>query len=149
MKELTIENILLDQQDEEEMNVKIDHVTMMIDTMDENLLLRMDLPYKYVAPEILCAKECNAVVDMWSVGVILYTILCGYNPFVADDIPSEFENILEAKFDFNDEIWDNISEAAKDLLRQLLVGEPSQRLTAAKCLEHEWIAAARKKKKKK
>lgn len=93
----------------------------------------------YVAPEVLTNEDYDNSVDMWSVGVIIYILLCGYPPFYADNAPALFKKIMEVKYDFDDPSWDNVSQAAKDLIRNLLVKEPHKRLTAKQCLENSWV----------
>jgi len=93
----------------------------------------------YVAPEILTAESYDKSVDMWSVGVIIYILLSGYPPFYADSAPALFKKIMDVKYDFDDTVWDGISETAKDLIRNLLVKDPTKRLTATQCLEHPWV----------
>jgi len=100
---------------------------------------------QYVAPEILTKAEKEGygkAVDMWSLGVILFVLLGGYAPF--EDDPNGgvklFEKIKKAKYSFNPKYWNHVSEEAKDLIRNLLVVDPSQRLTAEQALSHPWIA---------
>jgi calcium/calmodulin-dependent protein kinase I len=93
----------------------------------------------YVAPEILTAESYDKSVDMWSVGVIIYILLSGYPPFYADSAPALFKKIMDVKYDFDDSVWDDISDSAKDLIRNLLVKDPSKRFTASHCLEHAWV----------
>eukprot|EP01087_Luapelamoeba_hula_P006472 TRINITY_DN1654_c0_g1_i2.p1 TRINITY_DN1654_c0_g1~~TRINITY_DN1654_c0_g1_i2.p1 ORF type:complete len:237 (+),score=52.51 TRINITY_DN1654_c0_g1_i2:385-1095(+) len=94
----------------------------------------------YVAPEVLTEDTYTNAVDMWSVGVIIYILLSGYPPFYDESPPKIFKKITEAKYDFDDPVWDDISDIAKDLIRCLLVKDPYQRLSAKKCLKHPWIA---------
>jgi len=96
----------------------------------------------YVAPEILTAESYDKSVDMWSVGVIIYILLSGYPPFYADSAPALFKKIMDVKYDFDDSVWDDISDSAKDLIRNLLVKEPSRRFSAKQCLEHPWVKGA-------
>jgi len=93
----------------------------------------------YVAPEILTAESYDKSVDMWSVGVIIYILLSGYPPFYADSAPALFKKIMDVKYDFDDSVWEDISDSAKDLIRNLLVKDPAKRLTAKQCLEHPWV----------
>ncbi|KAL6065602.1 calcium calmodulin-dependent protein kinase type 1G [Balamuthia mandrillaris] len=93
----------------------------------------------YVAPEILTAESYDKSVDMWSVGVIVYILLSGYPPFYADSAPALFKKIMDVKYDFDDTVWDEISDSAKDLIRNLLVKDPTRRFTAKQCLEHPWV----------
>jgi len=98
----------------------------------------------YVAPEILTAESYDKSVDMWSVGVILYILLSGYPPFYADSAPALFKKIMDVKYDFDDSVWDDISDTAKDLIRNLLVKDPAKRYTAQQCLAHPWITGKAK-----
>lgn len=93
----------------------------------------------YVAPEVLTSESYDKSVDMWSVGVIIYILLCGYPPFYADNAPALFKKIMDVKYDFEDPSWDDVSADAKDLIRHLLVKEPSERYTAKQCLENRWV----------
>ena len=68
---------------------------------------------------------------MWSLGVVLYILLCGFPPF--DD--GEYADV-----EFPDSHWSDISSSAKDLIRQLLVINDKARPTAKEALQHEWIA---------
>ena len=86
----------------------------------------------YVAPEILENRgHDSGAVDMWSVGVILYILLCGFPPFYDEELPALFEQILHARYDFPLPWWDEFSEESKDLVRKLLELSASRRLTAA------------------
>ncbi|ELR14217.1 myosin-light-chain kinase [Acanthamoeba castellanii str. Neff] len=49
---------------------------------------------------------------------------------------------MDVKYDFDDSVWDDISDSAKDLIRNLLVKDPSKRFTASHCLEHAWVREA-------
>lgn len=96
----------------------------------------------YLAPEILKAKGYTAAVDMWSTGVVIYIILCGYPPFYSANEGELFEIILEGRFSFHSPYWDSISEAAKDLISKCLVVDPQKRLTAKQALKHPWFTQA-------
>jgi len=93
----------------------------------------------YVAPEVLRQKGYGKAVDLWSVGVITYILLCGYPPFYDDDQATLFETIIRGKYEFHDEYWKHISDPAKDLIRKLLTVDPQKRLTAKQALENPWV----------
>jgi len=93
----------------------------------------------YVAPEVLTCESYDKSVDLWSVGVIIYILLCGYPPFYADNAPALFKKIMDVKYDFEDASWENVSEAAKNLIRNLLVKDPKKRYTAQQCINDPWV----------
>jgi len=95
----------------------------------------------YVAPEIVRKQPHGVGVDMWSFGVILYILLCGYPPFRDKVEKSLFAKIRAGCYEFHTKYWDKVSEDAKDLVRRLLVVDPSCRLTADEALAHPWVAA--------
>lgn len=65
-------------------------------------------------------------------------MLCGYPPFVGKDEDDIFRANLEGKYDFNDRVWDEVSDDAKDLISKILVPE-KERLSPKDCLNHDWI----------
>jgi calcium/calmodulin-dependent protein kinase I len=102
----------------------------------------------YVAPEVLNAEGYDKEVDMWSIGVITYILLCGFPPFYSESVPEVFEQIMKADYDYPEEYWNEISDDAKDFINQLLVVDVSKRLTAEGALQHKWLAEKGKKSKK-
>lgn len=99
----------------------------------------------YAAPEVLtldCAGYTEAV-DMWSIGVITYVLLCGYPPFTSPtgNVPELFEAIQRAAYKFPDKDWASVSKDAKDFISKLLVVKESSRLTAEQALKHPWLAS--------
>jgi calcium/calmodulin-dependent protein kinase I len=93
----------------------------------------------FVAPEILIRRPYDQQSDMWSVGCIVYLLLSGNLPFLGRSQKELFRKIIVGRFDFKDEIWNNISDGAKDLVTKLLVLDPDVRLSAKKALLHPWL----------
>jgi MAP kinase interacting serine/threonine kinase len=117
---------------------------------------------EFMAPEVVEAfmddserdlaydKKC----DLWSLGIIMYILLCGYPPF-SGNCGSQcgwnqgepcnacqellFHSIQDGHFDFPDTEWREISLEAKDLISKLLVKDPRKRLSAEQVLEHPWV----------
>jgi len=96
----------------------------------------------------------NKGIDMWAAGATTYTLLSGAKPFGygphqnerADGPTQEQKShqrakILNGEYNFNDPIWQNISDNAKDFLSQLLKVRPSDRFTPEDALNHPWIAS--------
>ena len=94
----------------------------------------------YVAPEVLNGQGYDALVDCWSLGVILYVMLCGFPPFYDEDEELLFKKIKSGKFEFPSPYWDNVSDRAKDLITKLLRINPGYRLTAEEILKHPWLS---------
>merc|ERR1711998_22276 len=94
---------------------------------------------EYVAPEVLEGKAYDCKADMWSFGVILYILLCGYPPFYGDSDGELFGDIKSANFSFDPDFWSGISGDAKDLITRLLVVKPKKRLSAEAAYKHHWF----------
>lgn len=103
-------------------------------------------PY-YIAPEVLMATSRNRygrACDLWSTGIILYIMLCGYPPFYGDTDQEIYQRITHGFKDleggsFPPEDWDIVSASAKDLIHQLLEPKPEDRPTAEIARKHDWI----------
>ena len=100
-------------------------------------------PY-YIAPEVL-KREYDHKCDIWSAGVILFILLCGYPPFNGANDTEIMKNVLKGKFDFKGENWEYNSAECKDLITKMLTYDPKKRVSAADCLAHSWIVAQGKK----
>ena len=93
----------------------------------------------YVAPEVLSQKPYNTLVDVWSIGVIAYILLCGYPPFYDESDCNLFKQILKGEFEFDSPYWDDISASAKDFIRHLICVDVNQRYSCSQALKHPWI----------
>ena len=90
----------------------------------------------YACPEIIDEMPYNPeLADVWSLGVILYVLICGYLPFSDEDDNKNKILISNGKIDFPKEI----SNKLKDLLRHMLDKNPNKRYTFAKIIKHPWI----------
>lgn len=104
----------------------------------------------YVAPEVLSwyAPDDRIVMgtpygkpcDMWSIGVIVYILLCGFPPFYAEDEDALLRLVQAGKFSFPVPHWNGISTQAKRFIKQCLDVDMETRLTAVDALQHPWIA---------
>ncbi|KAI8578786.1 hypothetical protein K450DRAFT_245517 [Umbelopsis ramanniana AG] len=95
----------------------------------------------YVAPEVLLRKGYGKPVDIWAIGVITYTLLCGYQPFQAEDQAEMLTQITNAHIEFHDRYWRNVSQEAKTFIRELMNPVPEKRLTATEALNSPWISS--------
>eukprot|EP00897_Mesotaenium_endlicherianum_P009962 jgi/Mesen1/8995/ME000056S08400 len=92
----------------------------------------------YVAPEVLKGSY-SLEADVWSIGVILYILLCGVPPFWAKDNAGIFKAILAGSFDMDWGPWKTVSGGAKDLIRKMLTMDPARRFRPRDVLGHPWI----------
>ena len=93
----------------------------------------------YVAPEVLLRTPYNKEVDIWSMGVILYYMLCGHLPFKGNKEAVIAEKIVNDDIEFNDEEWEIRSKKVKELIASCLKKEPEERITIDKFLNHPWF----------
>lgn len=100
----------------------------------------------YTAPEVFLGQKYDCSCDIWSLGVVLYVMLCGYPPFDSESNEENRKNMTEGNLEFHSPDWDEISangrimiKAAKDLLRKMINPTPSERITAEGILKHPWL----------
>ncbi|PLW36179.1 hypothetical protein PCANC_03642 [Puccinia coronata f. sp. avenae] len=93
----------------------------------------------YAAPEILNNQGHGKPVDLWSIGVVTYTLLCGYSPFRSENRAELIKETTRAKVEFHQRYWTNISQAAKEFILGLLKPNPDDRMTAEQALQHHWV----------
>merc|ERR1712000_656975 len=117
-RDLKPTNLLL-KDDEDLTNVKIADFGLSKIMGDNTMMQTACGTPIYVAPEVLSGEAYEKEVDMWSIGVITYILLCGFPPF-----------------------FDDVSDQAKDFIDNLLLVDPALRLTAEQALEHPWLQGA-------
>jgi len=96
----------------------------------------------YVAPEILSTKRGSYTYrcDIWSIGVLLYVMLCGQTPFGGKTDTEVLKKVKKGKFKFEPEVlWSEISDDATQLINRLLVVDPNVRTSSEEALTHPWI----------
>merc|ERR1712070_331451 len=143
-RDLKPENILFANKDEDSPIKVADFGLAKLYRPEENeIMATMCGTPGYVAPEILQPKNkkdgYSKEVDMWSTGVIIYILLCGFPPFYEKSQTELFRTIIKAKFSFPSPYWDDISDEAKDLIRKCLTKEPLDRISAIEALDHPWM----------
>ncbi|XP_059570831.1 ribosomal protein S6 kinase alpha-2 isoform X1 [Alligator mississippiensis] len=109
---------------------------------ENGLLMTPCYTANFVAPEVLKRQGYDAACDIWSLGILLYTMLAGFTPFAngPDDTPEEIlARIGSGKYALTGGNWDSVSDAAKDIVSKMLHVDPHQRLTAVQVLRHPWI----------
>jgi serine/threonine-protein kinase RCK2 len=93
----------------------------------------------YTAPEIVKDERYSKSVDMWALGCVLYTLLCGFPPFYDESIQVLTEKVARGQYTFLSPWWDDISKPAQDLVSHLLTVDPEKRFTIGQFLAHPWI----------
>ncbi|KAG8315874.1 Calcium/calmodulin-dependent protein kinase type 1 [Homalodisca vitripennis] len=104
------------------------------------ILLLCAISFEPLTPEVLAQKPYGKAVDVWSIGVISYILLCGYPPFYDENDANLFAQILKGEFEFDSPYWDDISDSAKDFIRQLMCVDVDKRFTCRQALAHPWIS---------
>lgn len=95
--------------------------------------------FGYAAPEIMLRQPHGKAVDLWSLGVITYTLLCGYSPFRSENLQDLIEESKEGRIVFHERYWRDVSQDAKDFIHALLQPDPTKRATSEGALEHVWL----------
>ncbi|WBW75287.1 MAPK-activated protein kinase Cmk2 [Schizosaccharomyces osmophilus] len=93
----------------------------------------------YAAPEIVNDELYSKNVDMWALGCVLHTMLCGFPPFFDENVGLLASKVVKGEFEFLSPWWDNISESAKDLVAHLLTVDPRERYDIHQFFQHPWI----------
>nr|POE49467.1 calcium/calmodulin-dependent protein kinase [Quercus suber] len=106
----------------------------------DGVLKTMAGSFGYAAPEVMLKRGHSKPVDMWSLGVITYTLLCGYSPFRSESLADLIDETKNEKVIFHDRYWKDVSEQAKKFIRALLRADPHARLTSKEALGDPWIA---------
>ena len=96
----------------------------------------------YMAPEVLGKESYGTPVDLWSLGIILYTLLCGRPPFDNSDEVREERDIKACRWSFAGGNWAEVSDEAKEVVRRLLAKLPADRPTALEALQLPWARPA-------
>ncbi|KAG5919277.1 hypothetical protein E4U42_006570 [Claviceps africana] len=106
----------------------------------EDTLKTMAGSFGYAAPEVMEQKGHGKPVDMWSMGVITYTLLCGYPPFRSENLRDLLRECTAAPVPFHERYWKDVSQDAKDFILGLIVPNPEKRWTSKQALDHIWLS---------
>ncbi|KAK7153802.1 hypothetical protein R3I94_007228 [Phoxinus phoxinus] len=92
----------------------------------------------YAAPEVFEGKEYEGPqLDIWSLGVVLYVLVCGSLPFDGDSLPALRQRVTEGRF----RIPFFMSQDCENLIRKMLVVDPAKRISVAQIKQHRWMLA--------
>ncbi|CAM9226582.1 unnamed protein product [Hapterophycus canaliculatus] len=136
-RDLKPENFLFKTKDDQADLKIIDFGLSRFEDDSEAMTTRVGTPY-YIAPEVL-SKKYDKACDLWSIGVIMFILLCGYPPFYGSSDAEIFKAVQRVDYRFLSPEWDDVSDEAKNLIRKLIVKDPTKRLTASQALVHPWF----------
>lgn len=101
----------------------------MLGTKDE-VLTTMAGSFGYAAPEVMLKQGHGKAVDMWSLGIITYTLLCGYAPFRSENLQDLIDECSACNVVFHERYWKDVSNDAKDFILKLLRSRAEERWTS-------------------
>ncbi|KAL5250278.1 hypothetical protein ACHWQZ_G016125 [Mnemiopsis leidyi] len=135
-RDLKPENLLLDEQQ----NLKLIDFGLASKPMDvkHQLLHTCCGSPAYAAPEVISGQPyIGTEADLWSMGVLLYALLCGFLPFDDDNTATLYRLIQEGKY----KVPDRLSKESARLIQGLLQVDPKRRLTVTDLLTHPWLCS--------
>lgn len=135
-RDLKPENILISNPEDLTSVKIIDFGLSVLNKKDEKY--RVGSPY-YMAPEMIEGNYSKAS-DMWSIGVIMYLIMTGRQPFEGVDQRDVYRNILKGNYDKKVLKDDKFSIEIRDFVEKLLVVKESQRMKSDAAFDHSWIS---------
>lgn len=103
------------------------------------VLTSMAGSFGYAAPEVMLKQGHGKAVDMWSMGVITYTLLCGYSPFRSENLADLVDECKSGRIIFHERYWKDVSKDAKEFIMSLLQPDPKRRATSKDALKHIWL----------
>ena len=103
------------------------------------VLTSMAGSFGYAAPEVMLKQGHGKAVDMWSLGVITYTLLCGYSPFRSENLADLVDECKSGRIIFHERYWKDVSKDAKDFIMSLLQPDPKKRCSSKVALKHMWL----------
>ena len=139
-RDLKPENLLMVNASRDSPVKVIDFGSSKVYSPGEIMQERVGTPY-YIAPEVL-RNHYTEKCDVWSAGVIMYIMLCGFPPFGGASDKEIMHKVSIGKFSFPSPEWDNISFEAKDFIERLVNINETTRLTAREALSHPWLMNA-------
>ncbi|KAL7671798.1 hypothetical protein ACOME3_006701 [Neoechinorhynchus agilis] len=138
--DLKPENIMVEDKDQKWVKLIDFGIAKNLDKENDNTEVKevFGTP-EFVSPELIAQLPLTPATDMWSMGVVTYILLSGASPFLGENNLETFDNIRNIDYRFDEELFPNTSELAKDFMRKLFVEDVRLRYSANKCLSHPWI----------
>ena len=92
-----------------------------------------------MAPEVVLNQYSDFKADIWSLGVILFALLCSRVPFFGDDKSDTGDKIVNKPLSFDLPVWETISDECKTLINCMLEKDQDRRMTIEEVLAHPWV----------
>mmetsp|Transcript_5337 Transcript_5337/g.13642 ORF Transcript_5337/g.13642 Transcript_5337/m.13642 type:complete len:402 (-) Transcript_5337:84-1289(-) len=153
-RDLKPENLLMlsgDKKDDGYMKVKIADfgLSSLRPVQDASMSTVCGTP-DYLAPEVIMIaaegprsrRRYDAKVDVWAVGVISYTMICGYPPFWSENMAEMLHLIKHGEYTFDGPSWATVTQETKDFVSFLLTTDPKKRPTSEECLKHPFLTSS-------
>lgn len=137
-RDLKPENLLYSSKKKQIIKLMDFGLAKALDSSDDTLETRCGTLH-YVAPEVLSKIPYTYKCDFWSLGVILYVLLCGYLPFYHEQRAVTVKLVRAGVFEFDPAEWSEISPEAKDLISKLLTKDAEARLGGQQILDHPFL----------
>ena len=93
----------------------------------------------FMAPEVILNQDSDYRVDIWSLGIILYALICAQLPFLGENRHITFERIVNQPLSFDLPVWESISDECKSLIKRMLEKDQDRRMTIEEVLAHPWV----------
>ena len=136
-RDLKPENIVLIEAKNKDVFIKLIDFGTSITIKGKNLTQELGTIY-YIAPEVFM-NSYNEKADIWSCGIILYTMLCGHPPFCGNKENTIKSKILHSKLVFPTKEFKSVSKEAIEYIKHLLSYNPEQRPSAEEALNNKWL----------
>ena len=136
-RDLKPENIVLIESGNNEVFIKLIDFGTSITIKGKNLTQELGTIY-YIAPEVFM-NNYNEKADIWSCGIILYTMLCGHPPFCGNKENIIKSKILHSKLVFPSKEFNKVSNEAIEYIKSLLSYNPEKRPSAEEALNNKWL----------
>jgi len=137
-RDIKLENFMITQLDNFFKIQLIDFGFAVVIKENEKLTERVG-SLNYIAPEVLLEKPYDYKADIFSVGVVLYNLLSGKQPFSGEDENEVAEKIIKSEVHFDYEVFNHVSTECKNLIRSLLSKDPEDRPSAYEAMNNNWV----------
>lgn len=138
-RDIKPENFLLFKESDPD-NVKLIDFGLSKKLSEDEIMNNPNGTAYYIAPEVLGGaydKKC----DIWSMGVVLYILLCGRPPFKGKSNPEIIKNVMKGEYSFDYPSFEQCSDDVKDFISRCLEKDVSKRFNAEEAFDHTWIRA--------